>query len=54
MSEKRIIVPQGMLKAVDKRCVCVGLHLNSEDINNLLKAALQWLSENPIEPTEFE
>jgi hypothetical protein len=47
MTEK-IVIPEGMLEAV-----CAELHHipPSENVGYVLEAALRWLSENPIAPT---
>lgn len=49
MSEKRYLVPEGMLRAAGyafMRCLADGKYLNAA-----LEAALRWQSENPIVPT---
>ena len=48
MSEEKIVVPEGMLEAT--RGACTPNHPNRTRIE--LEAALRWLSENPIEPTQ--
>jgi hypothetical protein len=57
MSEKRYIVPEGMLKAVQNALVGYWHdHTVTSDssITVVLEAAVRWLSENPIVPTEQE
>lgn len=52
MSERKIIVPEGMLKAAQqKNCTCADCAAVFRD---MLEHALLWLSENPIMPTEDE
>ena len=52
MKEKKIIVPEGMLKAA---VAAVKIPISGEIVRNqphdILEAALRWLSENPIVPT---
>jgi hypothetical protein len=48
MSEEKIVVPEGMLEAT--RGACTPNHSNRTRIE--LEAALRWLTENPIVPTE--
>ena len=48
MSEEKIVVPEGMLEAT--RGACTPNHPNRTRIE--LEAALRWLTENPIVPTE--
>ena len=47
MSDKRYIVPEGMLKAAHDEAV-----RSAGQIGKCLEAGLRWLSENPIVPTE--
>lgn len=54
MSEKKIVVPEGMLKAA-----CVHIDVSSyggyeqlQAVKSCLPLALRWLSENPIVPTD--
>jgi hypothetical protein len=49
MSESRIVVPDGMLKAVSSQ---MGYIPPPENIHRCLEAALRWLSDNPIVPTD--
>ena len=49
MSETKIQVPEGMLKAIRGRYVG-----NDNCGRYILEAALRWLSENPIVPTDGE
>ena len=56
MSEKKIVVPEGMWEAAIENC----LHLPIDGPDGIgalivecaLRAALEWLSENPIIPTD--
>jgi hypothetical protein len=50
MSEK-IVVPQGMLEAA---CHSFGVVPSIDRLEKAIEAALLWLSENPIVPTEDE
>lgn len=50
MSEKKIVVPEGMMLAVRKSGHDYILK-NPVVITSILEAALRWLSENPIIPT---
>lgn len=47
MSDKKIVVPDGMLKAASK-----GDPLDAEELREPLRLALEWLSEHPIVPSE--
>ena len=49
MSDKKIVVPEGMLKAAEKS---MGWPHDDTRIKTALKAALLWQSENPIVPTD--
>ena len=49
MSETKIQVPEGMLKAIRERYVG-----NDNCGRYILEAALRWLSENPIVPSEAD
>lgn len=52
MSEKRVVVPEGML---DEYMGAVGIthkHESRPACRKRLESVLQWLSENPIVPTE--
>jgi hypothetical protein len=50
MSEKRIVVPDGMLEAVEQN-IDSCIDIDSCGIWSILAVALRWLSENPIVPT---
>ena len=50
MSEKKIVVPEGMLEA--GRSAYSAYVTAGEGARRILEAALRWLSENPIVPTE--
>lgn len=53
MNEKKYIVPEGMLKAVEGRYRMVySSGFNPPVVRANLEAALRWLSENPIVPTD--
>ncbi len=52
MSEKRYVVPDGMMNAACNDHHAIGV--NQRDVAKMLEAALRWLSENPIVPTERE
>jgi hypothetical protein len=62
MSEKRYVVPEGMLKAVMRQLnpnpsvvassEAVAVYMDS--LRGSLEAALRWLAENPIVPTEAQ
>jgi len=59
MSEKRIVVPEGMLKAAidavwGERGVGYQSTRGEGDIKACVEAALRWLSEYPIVPTAAE
>jgi len=50
MSEKKIVVPEGMLKAA---LAAANLDFRGcGRVEEALRAALRWLSENPIGPTK--
>ena len=53
MSEKKIVVPEGMLRDAMRAW---GESFDSDTqpkiLENILEAALLWLKENPISPTE--
>ena len=54
MSETKIQVPEGMLKAIGTApnvCHCSTCESGNEE---RLKSALRWLSENPIVPSEAD
>ena len=51
MSKRRYVVPEGMLKAALSAYV-IGTH--QVGVRDALEAALRWLAENPIVPTEKE
>ena len=56
MSEKKIVVPEGMIRAVEDRCgdLCKygGKSQSVRFVSQTaVEAALRWLSENPILPT---
>lgn len=51
MSKSGIVVPKGMLKAFDD-ALNVGERV--EDFQDAIEAALLWLSEHPIVPTEAQ
>lgn len=48
MSEKKIVVPEGMVQAAEAACD----RRNGATCRQQLEAALRWLSENPIVPTD--
>lgn len=48
MSERKILVPEGMMSAG----MTSGAGCGDYSCNLILAAALRWLSENPIAPTE--
>jgi hypothetical protein len=48
VDKKKIVVPEGMGKAAEQ----VATNASTLEILNILEAALQWLSENPIKPTD--
>jgi hypothetical protein len=48
MNEKKIVVPDGMLKAVNAEW------RRGVQLLGLLEAALRWLSEHPVVPTDDE
>lgn len=49
MNEKKYVVPEGMLKAAEKRLkTCYGL---ADFAQMILEIAIRWLAENPIVPT---
>lgn len=60
MGENRYIVPEGMLKAAmkpfgwheDRYPAHTGAFCEGVCVRDILEAALQWWSENPIVPTE--
>ena len=61
MMEKKIVVPEGMMKAAYDAQLGIGPptfewheadELTQRFYNRILEAALRWLSENPIVPTE--
>lgn len=60
MSERRFVVPEGMLKAVMADilvvavCAGKGMCLTEPSAKEILLRALRWLSENPIVPTPEE
>jgi len=49
--EKKIVVPKGMLEAVEDASNADVGYFDSGDARPILEAALRWLSENPIVPT---
>jgi len=51
MSEKKVTVPDGMLKAALAHMIGLGFNPAKESTRELLEAALRWQSENPIVPT---
>lgn len=54
MSEKKIQVPEGMMKAaLGANGAAFALEIGCvEQVQLALEAALRWLSDNPIGPTE--
>jgi hypothetical protein len=48
MSEKKYVVPQGMIDAAYQYCPA---SFAMPAVRSMLEAALQWLAENPIVPT---
>lgn len=52
MSDRKIKVPEGMMLAVQNKARVDGRALNPRILRSDLEAALIWLSENPIVPTE--
>jgi hypothetical protein len=54
--EKKIVVPQGMIeRAVQATChFPIAMALHDSITPEILAAALRWLSENPIVPTEAQ
>jgi hypothetical protein len=50
---KKIVVPEGMLRAAidESQYATLGLSGHNVIIERTVKAALRWLSENPIVPT---
>ena len=51
--EKKIAIPEGMLEAaVAAVKIPVSGQLARNQTHDILEAALRWLSENPIEPTQ--
>lgn len=51
MSDNKIVIPPGMLKAFDD---ALYIGQRGEDFIDALTASLQWLSENPIVPTDHQ
>jgi hypothetical protein len=51
MNEKKIVVPDGMLKAADS---VQNSTMNSERVVTTLETALRWLSEHPVVPNDNE
>ena len=51
MSERRIVVPEGMLSAVLKAKQMPETEPFQETVRSALEAALRWLSDNPQVPT---
>jgi hypothetical protein len=49
--KKKIVVPEGMLKAASIRSDVKGL-LAIDRLELILEAALRWLAENPVVPTK--
>ena len=49
MSEKKIEIPAGMLKAAYEWCPA---SFAMPAVKSMLEAALRWLSDNPITPTD--
>ena len=56
MSETKIKIPEGMLEAAAMELSDVGFRSDviAYDVKRMLKAALRWLSENPIVPTDAQ
>lgn len=55
MSDKKIVVPEGMFDAAMEAVQAIPMRGNVgsiDRVNGALKAALRWLSENPIVPTK--
>ena len=52
MQEKKIVVPDGMLKAAIECRNLEGIHKRTFEA--ILEAALRWLSDNPIKPTRHQ
>jgi hypothetical protein len=52
MSEKKIVVPEGMLEAALDGLGIEIIKARRQYVKDTLEAALHWLSENPIVPTE--
>jgi len=52
MSESRIVVPDGMLTAAMHAIGIPEQYKQTHQVNKALEAALRWLSENPIVPTD--
>jgi len=53
--EKKIVVPEGMLKAATEKAFYPGRYYTPGDIESItkiLETALRWLSQNPIVPDE--
>ena len=51
MMEKRIVVPDGMMKAVSNTWEVKSHKVEINKAEAIIQAALRWLSENPIVPT---
>lgn len=53
MSEKKIVVPEGMLDAAMRASMEAGLGIGpSTELRVVLEAALRWQKENPPKPTD--
>lgn len=52
MTEKKIKVPEGMLDAAYREAHRRNIHEFDTQLGAILEAALRWLSENPIVPTD--
>lgn len=52
MDEKKYLVPEGMLEAFLHEENHDGTKWDDEVLNAMLAAALRWLAENPIVPTD--
>jgi hypothetical protein len=53
MSEKKIVAPEGMLKVFHHAENHHGNKWDDQVLDKMLEAALRWLSENPILPSEL-
>lgn len=54
MSEKRIVVPEGMLKAARKVLRKEGRHVVDEAVSLIVETALEWQSDHPKVPNGLE